>query len=130
MGAPTGFQGFASGIGSSFIDLVTSLQNMVQAANTVADALNSQIPHFTTGQMSVDTLVVPGVVRVTGISVVATGATGGIYDATSIAGASATTQVGVVGATAGFQSVNMYLTNGLVYKPGAGQKAALFYART
>ena len=58
MGAPTGFTGFAGGIGSSFIDLVTSLQNMVQAANTVADALNSQIPHFTSGQLIANTLIV------------------------------------------------------------------------
>ena len=127
MGGPSGFGG---GIGNSVTDIVTSFQNAVQAANTIADALNSQIPHFTSGQLAVDTLIVPGFVRVNGVSVVTAGAAGGLYDASSIANAASTTQVFVVPATAGFQKTDMVFANGLVYKPGAGQVAAFFYART
>lgn len=126
MGSPGGF----SGIGNSVTDIVTSLQNAVQASNTIADALTSQIPHFTSGQLTVDTLVLPGFVRVNGYSVVTAGATGGLYDASSIANASATALVFAVPATVGFQAVNMVFANGLVYKPGAAQVAAFFYART
>jgi len=118
-----------SSIGNSVTDIVTSLQNAVQAANTIANALSAQVPSNPSGQLSVDTLIVPGFVRVTGVSVVVAGATGGLYDASSIATASATAQVFPVPAVAGFQAVNMVFANGLVYKPGAAQKAAFFYAR-
>ncbi len=109
---------------------LTTSQNGVQALNTIADALNSQVPHFTSGQLSVNAVILPTFTRVTGISVVTGGTAGGLYDAATVQGAASTTQVYVVPTTAGFTAVNMVFQNGLVYKPGSGQVAAFFYAKT
>lgn len=111
-------------------DVLTSIQNLVVAFNGVNDGITSQVPHFTSGQMVASTLILPGFVRVTGISVVTAGSAGGLYDAQSIAAATADTQVYAVPATAGFLPVQMVFTRGVVYIPGAGQVAAVFYAKT
>ena len=118
------------GGGNSLNNLVTALQNAVQAANGIAQALKGVIPSTTTGQLSASTLVVPDFVRVTGISVVAAGATGGLYDAANVMSATGSNEVAVVIPQVGYMPVNMVFANGLVYIPGAGQKAAFFYTRT
>lgn len=115
---------------ASLSDIATIQQNAVKAANSIADSLDATIPHLTSGQLAADALIVPGFVRVTGVSVVAAGAVGGLYDASSLANAASTTQVYTVPATAGFIAVNMVFANGLVYKPGSGQTVAIFYTRT
>lgn len=114
---------------ASLDDILTSLKNVVTAANGVAQGLKRQVPDSTSGQLAADTLVQTGFVRVIGISVVAAGAVGALYDAATIALASADEQVFVVPATVGYISLNMVFADGLVYKPGLAQLATIFYTR-
>lgn len=117
--------------GASLSDILTSVQNLVVATNAIANAQNGEIPHFSTGRLAANTLVQSGFVRVTGISVVAAGAVGALFDAATLASAAAgTNDVYVVPAAVGYLPLNMVFANGLVYKPGAAQVAAIFYART
>jgi len=114
---------------ASLDDILTSLKNVVTAANGVAQGLQRQVPTTTSGQLSANTLVQTGFVRVTGIAVVTAGAIGGLYDAATIAGAGSGQEVYAVAAAVGYTAVNMVFENGLVYKPGAGQVATIFYSR-
>lgn len=114
---------------ASLDDILTSLKNVVTAANGVSQGLQRQVPTSTSGQLAANTLVQTGFVRVTGISVVVAGAVGGLYDANTIALAGAGEQVFSVAAIAGYFPLNMVFTNGLVYKPGAAQKVTIFYTR-
>lgn len=116
--------------GTSLSDILTAIKNLVIAYNAGSDALNSAVPHFTSGQMAANTLVQTGFVRVTGISVTTAGAAGTLNDAATIALSGAGNVVAVVPAAAGFLAVNMVFQHGLVYKPGAAQVATLFYSRT
>lgn len=109
--------------------ILTSLQNVVNAGTALVRATANQSPTDTSGQLAADTLIQTGFVRVLGVSVVAGGAAGGLYDAATITGATTGRQLYVVGTVAGFFPVNMVFPTGLVYKPGAGQKAAIFYTR-
>lgn len=117
--------------GASLSDILTSIQNLVVATNAVANANNGLIPHLTSGRLAANTLVQTGFVRVLGISVVVAGAVGALLDAATLASAAVgTNDVYDVPAATGFIPLNMVFANGLVYKPGAAQVAAIFYART
>lgn len=114
---------------ASLDDILTALKGAVNAVNSVTLALYHQTPATSSGQLSVDVLVQAGFVRLTGIAV-STGGTGGtLYDAASLAAAAAGNATYVIPASLGYQAYNMVFTNGLVYKPGAGQKVTLFYSR-
>lgn len=115
---------------ASLSDILTAIKNLVIATNANADALNSAVPHFTSGQLAASTLVQVGFVRVTGISVTTAGAAGTLNDAATIAGAGAGNVISSVPATVGFFPVNMVFMNGLVYLVGAAQVVTLFYSRT
>lgn len=141
MGGPGGstpYRGFAGGSadqqpagGASLSDILTSIQNLVVATNAGANASNGLIPHLNSGRLAANTLIQTGFVRVTGISVLVAGAVGALFDAATLAAAAAgTNDLYVVPAAAGFIPLNMVFVNGLVYKPGAAQVAAIFYART
>ena len=114
---------------ASLDDILTSLKGAVNAINGVALAFNHQVPANSSGQLSVDTLVQTGFMRVTGISVGTAGAVGTLYDASSLAAAAAGNAIYVAPASLGYIPLNMVFTAGLVYKPGAGQKVTLFYSR-
>lgn len=116
--------------GASLSDLLSAMQNGVTAMNAFVTAVTRDAPALTSGQLAADKLVQIGFVRVLGVSIVAGGAAGGLYDAASVTAAISTTQVYVTGTTPGFYPVNMVFVNGLVYKPGAGQTVTIFYART
>lgn len=117
---------------SSLTDILTSLQNGVQAVQTLAGETAKGFPAVTSGQLAADTLVQNGFVRVLGIAVVAGGsAAGGLYDAATIAGAGSGQKVFNIATTAAaYTAVNLVFANGLVYKPGSGQIVTLFYRRT
>jgi len=100
------------------------------AANNIVDALGALTPNFTSGQVIAARLVQTGFVRLTGYSVTTAGAPGQLCDAATLPGALSSTVVGIVSASVGYFPVDMVFTNGLVYLPGSGQIAALFYART
>lgn len=117
--------------GASLSDILTSIQSLVVATNAVAQASNGLIPRLNSGRLAANTLVQTGFVRVTGISVIVAGAVGALFDAATLAAAAAgTNDIYSVAAATGFTPLNMVFTNGLVYKPGAAQVAAIFYART
>ena len=115
---------------ASLSDLLTSMQNGVSAMNAFTTAISRTTPTLTSGQLDADILVQIGFVRVLGISIVAGGAVGGLYDAVSVAAAGSTEQIYVTGTTVGYYATNMVFTDGLVYKPGAAQVVAIFYARS
>lgn len=115
--------------GGSLNDMLTSVQALAQNCQKIATALQQSIPSETSGQLSADTLVQTGFVRLLGISVVAAGAVGALHDARTLALAASGNQVAVVQATAGYFAVDMIFADGLVYKPGSGQTCTLFYAR-
>lgn len=114
---------------ASLDDILTALKGGVNAVNGNTQSLQRQTPSSTSGQLAADTLVQAGFVRITGISVVVAGAVGGLYDAPTIALAGSGQQVFVVPASTDFIPLNMVFANGLVYKPGAAQVAAIFYTR-
>lgn len=117
---------------ASLTDVITTLKDAVVAANNIVDGVGALSPHYTSGQIIAAKLVQTGFVRLLGYSVVAAGGMGALYDAATLAGATAaaTTQVGTVTAAIGYYPVNIVFQNGLVYVPGSAQVAALFYART
>lgn len=115
---------------ASLSDILTSVQQGVNAFNGFVSELAKSSPSFTSGQVSADALIQTGFVRVLGVSVVDGGAVGALHDAAALADADADNQVYVVDTTEGFFKTNMVFKNGLVYKPGSGQIAAFFYART
>lgn len=115
--------------GGSLNDILTSIQSLSQNCQKIATTLQQGVPSDTSGQLSADTLVQTGFVRLLGISVIAAGAIGALHDARTLALAASGNQVAVVQATAGYFAVDMVFADGLVYKPGAGQTCALFYAR-
>lgn len=110
--------------------ILTSFQNAVNALNALVRNIGQETPSLSSGLMDADTLVQTDLVRVLGISVVVGGAAGGLYDAATITGAGAAQQLYVVDVFEGFYAVDMVFPTGLVYKPGAGQKAVIFYTRT
>lgn len=117
--------------GASLSDMLTAVQGLVVATNAEANALNGTIPHYTSGRLSGNTLIQSGFMRVLGVSVIVAGAAGALFDVANLAGAAlGTNDIFVVPATVGYISTNMVFANGLVYKPGAAQVAAIFYART
>jgi len=114
---------------ASITDVVTVGQNQVTATNNLQKTFAQTVPVSTSGTLTADTLVQTGFVRVTGISVVVAGAAGGLYDVASVAAKGSTNQSYVVPATLGFTAVNMVFMNGLVYSPGSGQTAVIYYTR-
>lgn len=114
---------------ASASDVLSSLQNVVQAINAQTRVEGALTPTNTSGQLSANTLIQTGFVRVTGVSVETAGAAGTLNDAATIALAVSGTEIFTTPATAGFYPVNMVFLNGLVYKPGSGQKVAVFYTR-
>lgn len=127
-GGGVGMQSDAVG-GASLADILSAVQNLVQATNINAKALNGGIPQETSGQLTANILVQTGFVRVTGISVTTAGAIGTLFDAANLAAAGAGNAVYIVPAAVGFISLNMVFKNGLVYKPGAAQVATIFFGR-
>lgn len=115
---------------ASLSDILTAVQNAVNALNGFVTATNRVIPPFTSGQLVADTLVQTGFVRVTGVSVYAGGAVGALHDAASLALAVSGTEIYQVGTTEGYFATDMVFKDGLVYKPGAAQIVAIFYSRT
>jgi hypothetical protein len=114
---------------SSLSDILTTMQNGVTAVNALTTATAQSVPASTSGQLAADKLVQIGFVRVLGVSIVAGGAVGGLYDAASVALATSGTQVYVTDTVEGFFPMNMIFKDGLVYKPGAAQAVVIFYTR-
>ena len=114
---------------ASLSDILTVQQNGVVALNNIQTTRAGTIPTTTSGTLTAATLIQTGFVRVTGISVVVAGAAGGLYDTTAVSLLGSTNQTYVVAATLGFTEVNMVFMNGLVYSPGAGQTAVIYYTR-
>ena len=114
---------------ASLSDILTAQQNGVTALNNIQKTLAGTIPTTTSGTLAASTLIQTGFVRVTGVSVVVAGAAGGLYDTTAVASLGAANQTYVVPATLGFTALNMVFMNGLVYSPGSGQTAVIYYTR-
>ena len=131
---PTNRTGFIGG--SSLGDILTALKNGVVGVNNLVDGVGSLSPHFTSGQVSAAALIQTGFVRLTGLSIVTGTVAGVLNDAATLADATTDNVVYNVPASAGlpassgYIAVNMVFKNGLVFQPGADQKAALFYTRT
>ncbi len=118
--------------GPNLTDVLTTLQNLVQATSTIGNELIKINATQTTGQISANTLVQSGLVRILGLSVSTAGAAGTFHDAATIAAADSTNVIYTVAATAGYFPFfpAMLTMNGLVYKPGAGQKVTIYYTRS
>jgi hypothetical protein len=118
--------------GPSLTDVLTTFQNLVQATSTVGNELIKVNATSTTGQLTANTLVQSGLVRVLGLSVSTAGAAGTLHDAATIVAADTTNIIYTVAATAAYYPFfpAMLVTQGLVYKPGAGQKVTIFYVRS
>lgn len=114
---------------SSLSDLLSAMQAGVEAMANLQQTQAKNLPDFTSGLLSADTLVLPGFVRVLGVSVVDGSVVGFLHDAAALADADSTNQVFVISTTKAFYSMNMVMVNGLVFKVGTGTKAAIFYSR-
>lgn len=115
---------------SALLNIGNTLQSVAQNIVQAVSILSKFIPTLTSGQLSANTLVQTGTIRVIGISVVVgNAAAGGLYDASTIAGAGAGQQIYQIPSTAGYYPVQMLLNNGLVYKTGTSEKIAIFYGR-
>lgn len=113
---------------ASLDDLMSVLQTFAPALSASAKAQAQVTPDFTSGVLATTTLVNQGFTRVIAVSVVA-GAAGWLHDANSVASATSDTRVYPVSATIGYYPVNMIFKKGLVFEPGASQKATIFYAQ-
>lgn len=113
------------GIGNT---LQTIAQNIILAVTE----LRYLTPALSSGQLSANTLVFTGFVRVTGISVIAPSSTvvGGLYDGATIAATNATNEIYPTPTAKGYYNTQMIFTNGLVYKPQGGEEVAIFYVRS
>jgi hypothetical protein len=110
-------------------DILTSLQDGVTALSDLQQTQAKSVPEFTTGLLAADTLVLPGFVRVLGVSVVDGSAIGFLHDAAALADAVATNQVYVISTTKAYYPVNLVFQNGLVFKVGTANEAVLYYSR-
>jgi hypothetical protein len=114
---------------ATLADVLSALQNAVTAVNSVAQAVNRQVPSYTSGLLTATALVQSGFVRVTGVSVVVAGVAGTLNDASNMATATAANAIFTVPAVAAFYPLNMVCMNGLVYTLGTGQKVVVYYTR-
>lgn len=114
---------------ASLTDILSALQSGVQVVSALQQTQAQLVPALTSGLLSADALVQPGFVRVLGVSVVDGSVAGFLHDAAALGDAGADNQVYVVGTTKGYTATNMVFKNGLVFKIGTGNKAAVFYSR-
>ena len=128
----TGGMGLSSTGSASLGDILTALKDEVVALNNQIKVAQGAFPTNTSSQITASTagtLVQSGFVRLTGVSIVTATTMGGLYDAPTVAAASAGQQVGVLLTTPGFYAMNMVFALGLVAKPSTGQVVSLHYAR-
>lgn len=117
--------------GAGLLGIFNTLQTIAQNIIQAVIELKQLSPIATSGQLSASKLVIAGFVRVTGISVVKvnTATPGGLYDANTIAGGVAATQVYSVPAVLGYYPLQLIFANGLVYVPGTSEIVTVFYVR-
>lgn len=121
---PFGNIGTLQSIGNT---LQTITQNIISAVNQ----LQKLVPALTSGQLTADTLVQTGFIRVTGISVVTPGATGGgLHDCATLADVASTNKVFSIGTSAGYYPVQLVFNDGLAYDADVGEVVTVFYSRT
>ena len=111
-------------------NIVTILQNGVQAMSDLQTTQSKTVPTDTSGQLSADAVVVKGFARVLGVSVIDGSAVGFLHDASTVVDAAAGNQIYVISTTKGFYPVNIPFVNGVVFKLGTANKIAVFYSRT
>jgi hypothetical protein len=118
------------GLGS-LINIGNTLQSIAQNIILAVTELAQLMPAFTSGQLTTDTLVFTGFVRVTGVSIITAGSpVGSLHDAANL-GASATgNEIYPLPSVVGFYPLQMIFENGLVYKTGTSEKIAIFYVRS
>jgi hypothetical protein len=114
---------------SNLDDILTATKNIVVALNNANSFYKQQFAQSSKTNLSANTLLAANAGRLYTISVTTAGSTAGaVYDANSIANASASNLITNIPATAGTITFNWPYANGLVYKPGTGQVASISYS--
>ena len=114
----------------TLLNILSALQSIAQSLIAGVTELTKRTPNQTSGQLSADTLVFTGFVRVSGISVVAAGSpVGTLNDAGTIATSAAGNVIFEIPGTVGYYPVDLIFANGCVYKVGTSEKVAIFFGR-
>ena len=114
---------------ASLDDIFTTAKNIVLALNNSAQTALDLSGRKNSLAMTTTTLVsaVPG--RLVTVSIVVAGTGDGfVYDASTIAGATAERKVVLIPQIPGMFSVGMPITYGIVVAPGTGQTIAVTYS--
>jgi len=111
---------------SSFSDLFTAAQNIVQAINYVASTYLSVQGSVSRADIATAVCVHTGPGRIARISVTTAGAVGAVYDANDAA--LTTNLLYVIPAAIGVIEVNLPYSYGLVVAPGAAQIVTVSYS--
>jgi len=108
-------------------DLLTAQKNGVTAINGVSNATLFMAGKISAPALSAATLVRTGAGWVAKVSVTTAGsASGMVYD--SVSTGSPTLPIAVIPNTVGIVTVNLPVTNGIVFVPGSGMTATVSYS--
>jgi hypothetical protein len=113
---------------ASLSDIAGIQQSGVTVLSQLQATQAKLVPTNSSGSLSVNTLVVPGFVRVLGVSVVTAGA-GFLHDIVALADITADTPVYALPATPDFYATNMVFHKGLALSITAPGRVALFFSR-
>lgn len=107
--------------------IVSTAQNVASAINNASQTYQNVQGSQNLADITTTTLVWPQAGRLARVAVLVAGsASGAIYDANDAA--LTTNQIYVIPMTVGVFEVNFPVSNGIVVKPGTGQKIAVSYS--
>lgn len=111
---------------ASLDDFVTLVRSISLAINAQTESNKRIHGHDTSLGMTASTLCQLGPGRIYNASVIVAGSTvGGVYDANTVAAATASNQIAVIPMTVGVHIIDMTFQYGLVFIPGTGQTVSL-----
>lgn len=112
---------------ASLDDILTTQKNGVVAANQIAENTFGVQGRKTALDLTAATLIHTGEAWVARLSVLVAGAAGAVYDANTIATATAGRKLCVIPATVGIHEIFMPVSRGIVVVPGAGQEVSVSF---
>lgn len=112
---------------ASLTDILTSLQNGVQAINNLATAWTRGQGNLTSIVITAQTLVTSRPCYLVSFNVIVAGAAGTINNAASTSASATTNAICATPATVGIYPVGSVCNAGIVANPGSGQSVVVTY---
>lgn len=111
-------------------DILTSLQNAVQAVNTLSQTWITVAGAVTSPAYSADVVLTTKQGRVAYVSVIAGGTSGFLHNCQTIAAATDANKLMAIPSAPGTYLAMVNFNNGLLLRPGAGQLVCVTYSLT